>query len=138
MAAHTLTIIKQMLEKPELTEKDCEQMEFACGYARGLDIPLIQGGYTDEGRWDDWDAIFYPAQKRDGVTLRAALEAMKSRYAYMVHYRMYEHVLDAMDTYCGKWTSETHDEHQARRASFLLLPCSEHVKLAAASQYATI
>jgi len=136
MAAHTLTILTSMIAKPELTEKDCEQMKYACGYAKGLDIPLIHHAVTDEGRLvDDWQTIYGLAQAKDGAALKAALIEMLPRYAYMKHYRMYEHVYDCYKLYV-RYTFDGIFLHCSECAKeFPLLSCEEHERLASQSEY---
>jgi hypothetical protein len=90
MAAHTLTIINQTLEK-EITEDVCEQIEFACGHARGMDIPCISEA--------DWTLVNEAAKTRIPKMLKTALENVKPRVAYQEAYRHTEHLVAVRGAY---------------------------------------
>jgi len=137
MAAHTLTILTSMANKPELTEKDCEQIQYACGYAKGLDIPFIHSSYSYETmtRIDDWQTLYDLSRAKDSRALHEAIIQMLPRYAYMKHYRMYEHIYDCYKMYV-RYTFDGEYMHCSECAKeFPLLSCEEHERLANQSEY---
>jgi hypothetical protein len=114
MAAHTLTIINSTLNK-EITEAVCEQIEFACGHARGMDIPLLSQ--------PDWNLIYEAAKTRVPKMLQTALEHVEPRVRYQDAYRNVEHVLagrkfhvrfkeEGWEHRSASWYELTPDQHR--------------------------
>jgi hypothetical protein len=119
MAAHTLTIINQTLgEGIPITEKTCEQIEHACSYARGMDIPCISS--------EDWDLVNAAAKTRLPDMLKVALQNVRPRVAYQEAYRNAEHLARAQALYVAYET----DGWMERSNAWPTLPSETHRDLA--------